>query len=602
MSLRKHAIYLAECGYRVFPITPGGTVPAVKFSTESTDDPSRVKKIWRSDKSRKNIGIHTGDGLMVLDLDVQSGGDQSILPLLHKHGPLPDTFAVTTPSGGMHFYFETTKDIRNSAGKIAQGIDIRGHNGFVVAPGSYREEKVKADGTIKLGGKYEAINDLPPANCPEWLEKRCLTGAEPNSTTGGVANDQPLEDVPLGARNDRLFKEACGLRGKGWNAEAILQAIIARNNTFSQPLKESEIRLIASQSAKYSPNAGSGTYDATAQVKAQQQQQQSTQVSSDEESEHIVKPLNVTRSENLYKMDLPPLNYCIEPMMAEGMYLLNGRPKGGKSWLAMELAVAVAKGEKLWDEFDTHQGEVLYLALEDGHRRLKDRLKLFGNPPGLDLVTKGVELIDTGLLQQLQWWLDVQERPQLIVIDILQQIMGESNGGENAYKFDYRMAKQLQSWAIDNRICLFVVHHTRKMVTDHDMDSVSGSQGLGGAADGVWFLKSPNNGKTGSLTMFSRDTDNGQYDLCRADKPSGRWEFVGAHDDQDDMPTDTRIVAELQAGGAVGVSALATALGSARSHVQQTVSRMYKEGRLDRVKDGVAFIYSLPVPVSTLPK
>lgn len=586
MTLREWAIYLAGCGFRVFPIPPGKTVPKVRFSIESTTDTEKVKKIWRSDNSRKNIGIHTGEGLAVVDLDLQADGINSWRDILYEHneGYGIETMAVSTPSGGMHLYFETTEDIRNSASKLAPGVDIRGFNGFVVAPGSMREATDK-----KPAGNYEFMNDLAPARMPGWLEKLCLTEAD-NRATGGVSSDEPLEDVPLGARNDRLFKEACGLRGKGWSHDAILQAIVARNNTFTEPLEQSEVELIASQSAKYAPNAPS-LHDAIYTTPKKDKR-----VSSDEKPEREIRPFDTKRSDELYGMDIPPLNYCVEPLLAEGMYLLNGRPKGGKSWLAMEIAASVATGTKLWDEYQAVQGDVLYLALEDGWRRLKHRLGFFDNPKGIDFVIGDVERIDEGLMQQLQWWYDLQGNPKLVVIDILQRIMGDNKNNEGVYKFDYNMAKRIQDWAIAQHICVFVVHHTRKMITDHDMDSVSGSQGLAGAADGVWFLKSPNNGKTGSLTMFSRDTDSGHYDLTRADKPSGRWEFVGEHDEQDEGPTDVRIIAQIQVDGASTVAELAKALGSGRSHIQQTLTRLFDEGAIEREKEGQAYRYKLSVP------
>lgn len=598
-SLRVHALHLVGKGFRVFPITPGGTHPMVKFGAESSADPDHITRTWwRSDASRKNVGVHTGDGLMVLDIDTGHGGGESIQSLLAVHGPLPDTYAVSTPSGGAHFYFTTDKDVRNSASKVGPGIDIRGHNGFVVGAGSVREQTDK-----KAGGVYTALNDLPPAPCPEWLEQ--LAMAEKAAPAGALAQtmQQQMTNVPKGARNDRLFKEACGLRGQGYSHAAILAALRGRNAADTdEPLDDSEIQLIASQAAKYTPNnpmGGQQSFKAPNTMPPDPPRSKRRHV--DDEPPAPPKPFDIMRSDELYSLDLPALQYSIEPLMAEGLYLLNGRPKGGKSWLAMAMAAAVAEGVPLWDQFETNQGDVLYLALEDGHRRLRDRLAYFDNPRGIDFVTRDAATLDTGLLDQMQWWVDSRDNPRFIVIDILQRIRPVNGGGENAYTFDYNSIKPLQEWANDVGLTILVVHHTRKLQTDTNMDSVSGSQGLAGAVDGLMFLKTPNSGKTGLLSLESRDTDNGDYDLVRAAKPSGCWEFIGEHDDASDVgSTDSRILAQLAVDGPLTVNDLAQALATARSHVQTACTRMFHDGSLKREKEGRAFIYAIPdaVPAS----
>ena len=92
-------------------------------------------------------------------------------------------------------------------------------------------------------------------------------------------------------------------------------------------------------------------------------------------------------AETLLGMDFPPLEYVIPGYVVEGLTVLAGKPKLGKSWWAYDASIAVATGGKAMGSIDCEQGDVLYLALEDNRRRVKDRLltlcparKLLGTP------------------------------------------------------------------------------------------------------------------------------------------------------------------------------------------------------------------------------
>jgi len=254
---REYATHLINKGLWIFPLPKGQTTPDLPFSEVSSSDIKQINKWWRTSKSPRNIGVHTGGGLIVFDVDVHHSGDKSLDQLVKDNEILPETFTVSTPSGGTHYYFTSSEDIRNSAGKLGEGLDIRGHNGYVVAPGSHRDAR-----KTKKGGTYDIVDDKDFAPMPEWLEKLCLEDSAPKTINlkdfGAIKdNDDPLEDVPAGQRNNVLFKEASGLRGKGWKQGAIEAAIIARNATFSDPLPLNEIDLIVSQASKYEPNTPS---------------------------------------------------------------------------------------------------------------------------------------------------------------------------------------------------------------------------------------------------------------------------------------------------------------------------------------------------------
>jgi hypothetical protein len=138
-----HALALARRGLRVFPLVPGQKRPAIKrFYAEATADEDRIRAWW-AERPDYNIGIATGDGLVVLDIDTKPGRDgRPWLDLTEIDSP----FKVRTPSGGLHLYFATESEIANNYDRLAKGVDVRGYHGFVVGPGSR-----------VAGGVYEVV-------------------------------------------------------------------------------------------------------------------------------------------------------------------------------------------------------------------------------------------------------------------------------------------------------------------------------------------------------------------------------------------------------------------------------------------------------------
>lgn len=149
------ALYLARQGFRVFPLEPGGKRPALATDWRrlATKDPERVRALWTDPvlgaAQPYNIGVATGEGLVVVDIDTKNGRDgrAALVMLEIDNERLPETYTVRTPSGGEHRYFFTDRPIGNSASAIGDGIDIRGEGGFVVGEGS-----------IVGGGRYERVH------------------------------------------------------------------------------------------------------------------------------------------------------------------------------------------------------------------------------------------------------------------------------------------------------------------------------------------------------------------------------------------------------------------------------------------------------------
>jgi hypothetical protein len=147
------ALYYAEkFQWSIFPVTPGKKAPPIKgWQTKSTNNPKIIDKFW-SKHPTYNIGLDCGKSdMFVVDCDLkvvivkQPDGSEiertidglaGLKALEEKYGPLPTALRARTPRGGMHIYLRNPQKLRNSASKIAEGIDCRGVGGYVLLPGS----------------------------------------------------------------------------------------------------------------------------------------------------------------------------------------------------------------------------------------------------------------------------------------------------------------------------------------------------------------------------------------------------------------------------------------------------------------------------------
>ena len=83
--------------------------------------------------------------------------------------------------------------------------------------------------------------------------------------------------------------------------------------------------------------------------------------------------LETINAEDLQNRTYEPTPFLVDELIPEGLHILAGAPKIGKSWLALWLCLCVSQDQPLWN-FAVTQGEVLYLSLEDSFQRIQTRL------------------------------------------------------------------------------------------------------------------------------------------------------------------------------------------------------------------------------------
>lgn len=216
--------------------------------------------------------------------------------------------------------------------------------------------------------------------------------------------------------------------------------------------------------------------------------------------------------ENVYQ-SRPPI---IDGLLYTGTYLFVGAPKVGKSFLMAQLAYHVSVGLPLW-EYAVHQGTVLYLALEDDHRRLQERLyRMFGTDSTSNLhFAIYAKQLGGGLEEQLKKFIREHPDTKLIIIDTLQKVR-EAGGEKYSYANDYEVVGKLKRLADESGVCLLLVHHTRKQQADDRFDMISGTNGLLGAADGAFLLqKERRTDSAATLDISGRDQQDQRLYLKR---------------------------------------------------------------------------------------
>ncbi len=223
----------------------------------------------------------------------------------------------------------------------------------------------------------------------------------------------------------------------------------------------------------------------------------------------------------------PPVEYVVPGLIPEGLSLLAAPPKIGKSWMVLGLGVACAAGGYAFGQIRVDERPVLYLALEDGHRRLQSRLESLGvdaPPTILHFLTR----IQPGtMLATIREFIGLYaERHPLVVLDTLGRAMPPAGPNETTYQRDYRMTSALKSVTDEfPGSSLVVVHHTRKADSADFLDAVSGTQGIAGAADTVMVLRRERHETAAVLSVTSRDAREGSYALSLDE--SGTWMLDG---------------------------------------------------------------------------
>ncbi|MBZ4321465.1 AAA family ATPase [Streptomyces huiliensis] len=296
-------------------------------------------------------------------------------------------------------------------------------------------------------------------------------------------------------------------------------------------------------------------------------------------------------ADELMAAEFPEPRWAVPGIISEGVNLLAGPPKVGKSWLSLGLALSVAAGGQAMDTVPVEGGPVLYLALEDTPRRLQTRMrKILGGEPAPAALTLATSCppLPQGGNEAIAQWVERNPDARMVIVDVFAKMRGPSAPGTSAYDADYAAVGHAKRIADHYGIAMVLVHHVRKAGSDDFLAEVSGTNGLAGAADATLVLKRSRGQADGVLHVTGRDVDEAEYAL-RFYAEAGAWQLLegpaAAHTIGDTRATVLRYVRD---NPGAKPKQIAEGTGLDPALVRQTCSRMANDVQLMRDAGGYA--------------
>jgi hypothetical protein len=605
------ALTYAARGWAVFPCWPKTKKPYIHaWEQRATTDEATIRQWWK-EQPRANVAIHAGLSKLVV-IDVDAGGDAAIneYSSIHK---LPPTVMAATPSGGAHLLFAYEgEDLSIGQGLFGadSGVDWRAGNGYIMAAPSIHPD-------YPDGPAYKWDKDAHPARTelaalPAALLDRLRDGAPTNRPT------QPnLEPEIIESGQDAYgARQAAVLARKGFAKEEARAALGAMIETrfaggwtgldARRPWKAQDVErwLKGAYEKFYDPEAGDSQTEAAEAIAALMGPGRALAGAAAPNAitqRNTQKPPPATvagiSAAELQGRDFSPIKWVISDLLPEGASILGGKPKVGKSWLVLGLASAVAsRDDYAFGEMPVSRGDVLYLALEDGQRRLKRRMaKILGNRPWPKDLTFFTEWprVNEGGVEAIDKWLDEHPNTQLVVIDTLKHIEpSELTKGQGGYRADYQSITPLQNLAQRRGVAILIVTHLRKLGSDDPIDMLQGTLGLSGGIDNFYVFTRPKNSLKGTLYYRGRDVDEGELALIWREGDSMLWRL---DDDSPAKPGDA-VLEAIRPGETVSPQALADRLNLPADTVGKRLERLAESGQVVRLKRGS---YGLPAQAMT---
>ena len=298
----------------------------------------------------------------------------------------------------------------------------------------------------------------------------------------------------------------------------------------------------------------------------------------------------ITAAELMEKV-FPEPRWAIPGILPEGLNLLAGKPKKGKSIFALNIGLSIALGGLALGKIPVEQGAVIYLALEDTERRLQGRLKQMmpytQAPADLYLFTKWPRM-DAGGLELLEAKITEIPNIRLVIIDTLHKFRNPTKRNTNLYAEDYETVSKIKDIADRLGVCILLIHHLRKAEADDIFDTLSGSLGLTGGTDGNLVMESARGNTT--LHVTGRDVEGIELAL-ELDTQMLAWRLLGERAEVKSTNDQQRIYNALkESAEPLTPKELADITGLKVGYVKNILAKFLEEGSIQRTGYG-KYIY-----------
>ena len=308
----------------------------------------------------------------------------------------------------------------------------------------------------------------------------------------------------------------------------------------------------------------------------------------DKSSGRVIRLPATLTARQILATEYPEPTWAVPGLISEGVTILAGGPKIGKSYLCLHIALAVASGGTVLGKIEVTPRRVLYIALEDTYRRLGSRMRkiLHGNPEPdrIHFAYSWPRLDGTGL-QDLRSSMEQHPDIGLIIIDTLVRIRSSKRTG-SPYEADYNEISRIKALADEFGICIVVVHHLRKTKAQDIFDLVSGSTGLTAAADTVAILLRERSQADATLFVSGREVEEQELAL-RFEFDSGSWVLLGEAAACRLSEERQEIVDLLESeGGPMKLGDIASALGKKKPNLLGLLSGLTDQGLVEKAGHG----------------
>jgi AAA domain/RepB DNA-primase from phage plasmid len=540
--------------------------------------------------------------------DFDKPSPETIKSNLKSFGLMPHMI-VKSSSGKWHVYWfidgvpleEFTSTQQRLADFLGSDPTVKDLPRVMRLPGFLHQKDRCAPFIVRITRTYDLLNyanaDFQAALAS--AERRSLANKQ-RSLAEGLAELRSPPDMtqgfPNGHRTRELTKRAGWCLGpQSMTEHEAVQACLHWNSHNAPPLPDEKVRTTVASIAKLEMRKRE--VDASPINNKSQDKPDVAQAASNAAAVANGWREKTFTAAKLQRMTFEPVRYVVQEYVPEGVTLLIGRPKIGKSWLALDLAVACSSDRAVLGLLKPAQGAVVYLALEDSRRRLQGRIDKLLSPISaawsdqLTIVEAGGwRRADQGGLEDIEEWATTATKPVLVVIDTLARSRKPVDGKQQVYAADTEAIACLQKIAIKHGLAIVVVHHDRKAEADDPFDTVSGSLGLTGAADTILILKRQTGG---GMTLYARGRDIEERETAvHFEKTTCRWSILGEASVVHRSAERSQVIAALtEAGGPLLVGEIMTETGHKRNAADLLLGRMAKEGEIVRVERGR---YGLP--------
>jgi hypothetical protein len=573
------ALKYANMGLSVIPLHERSKKPMFNNWPEiATKDQSTISRWWASAPGA-NVGIVTGakSGVFVFDVDTKNHGEIAYDGLLAEHGRFPETWQQVTGSGGFHLFFRYPAFPIKSRAGIFPGIDIRGDGGQVVAPPSIHPN----------GNRYEwdglaDINSSQVAEAPAWLLE--LLDDRDKSK-------QPLvipEKIPHGVQHQTLVSLAGMMRRLGLTEQEIAPTLQTVNKTrCEKPGPTDNIDQIAHSMMRYRPN-DSNLYSTSTKL-----WRMTRKIEADQERE--LQRLAVSPMDGLavYRSQLPGPSMIVDRLLYNGLTILAGKSKLGKTFVGLQIALSVAMGtDVLNDRQVIRPGGVVYYSLEMGENRMGARMRSLLDVEHVTLqnLTFVWDCLPmaAGGIDQLALLLE-SKKPNLVVIDtFLAFVKGKGKEGGDVLRDQYAEIDTIKRLADKYETAILLIHHTKKagkFESGAGVDLVAGSRGVTAACDAVWIFQKDPEGEVFSLEITGRDVEEQKLALQFRKEPLG-WRIIGDMQNVLVANEERDALTILASDGALSPSKLGQRLKVGSIKAAEILVRLHKDGRVTKQSNG----------------